>query len=291
MQCTSPVLILQPYKHPLMKGLNQKKYPHGIEVPCGRCIACRINKAQEWAIRILHELRYWDKSCFVTLTYNKENNHDELSKRESQLFIKRLRKQVQKKIKYFLCGEYGGEKGRPHYHCILLGINGSNHAIDRYNIILSGPIKDCWTFGNIYIGDVTFASARYVAGYVSDKLSYGVSAPLIQDKQKPFHLYSQGLGLSYVRDQSDKLRTQLGVTIYGNPHPLPRYYKKKLNISTEQMKDLKEKKDFRTMKIWADRGAVNMDQVNYNIDLARKTVNMELQKRFEQMLLNQERSL
>ena len=51
MQCVKPIQV-----------------PNG-RFPCGKCIACRIAKSREWSSRLLHELTYWDKAVFITLTY------------------------------------------------------------------------------------------------------------------------------------------------------------------------------------------------------------------------------
>ena len=37
-----------------------------ITVPCGKCIACRVNKSAEWAVRAMHDVGYVEQSCFVT---------------------------------------------------------------------------------------------------------------------------------------------------------------------------------------------------------------------------------
>lgn len=84
-------------------------------VPCGHCVACRIAKSREWSIRLLGELGYWISSCFLTLTYDELHVPLSLKKRDLQLFWKRLRKAFYpRKIKYFSCGEYGDQYGRPH---------------------------------------------------------------------------------------------------------------------------------------------------------------------------------
>ena len=52
MICTSPISI---------KGDNGYMF-----VPCGQCIACRINHAKEWATRIYGESRMHDENIFLT---------------------------------------------------------------------------------------------------------------------------------------------------------------------------------------------------------------------------------
>lgn len=39
-------------------------------IPCGKCMACRINKAEEWSTRCALELLDHEHACFLTLTYD-----------------------------------------------------------------------------------------------------------------------------------------------------------------------------------------------------------------------------
>jgi hypothetical protein len=41
-----------------------------MAIPCGKCIGCRMSKAQDWGVRCLHEAKMWPQSCYVTLTYS-----------------------------------------------------------------------------------------------------------------------------------------------------------------------------------------------------------------------------
>jgi len=65
-----------------------------VEVPCGRCIGCRLERSRQWAMRCVHESSLYDDNCFITLTYDDEflPAGGTLVKRHFQLFIKRLRK-------------------------------------------------------------------------------------------------------------------------------------------------------------------------------------------------------
>lgn len=40
-----------------------------IQLPCGQCIGCRIDRSRQWANRCMLELQYHDSAYFVTLTY------------------------------------------------------------------------------------------------------------------------------------------------------------------------------------------------------------------------------
>ena len=113
MNCLNPITLF---------SVDRAKYPDGLDVPCGKCMACRMTRRKEWSLRMLHELKYHNDASFVTLTY--DDNHvpdcQSLVKADLQKFFKRLRKLIApRKIRYFACGEYGRRTGRPHYHAIL----------------------------------------------------------------------------------------------------------------------------------------------------------------------------
>ena len=45
----------------------------GLSLPCGRCIGCRLERARQWAVRIMHESKMHDTNCFLTLTYSRQS--------------------------------------------------------------------------------------------------------------------------------------------------------------------------------------------------------------------------
>ncbi len=208
-QCTYPKWIMR----------------HGIHVPCGRCRACRIARAREWATRIVHERGYWSVSSFATLTYADGSlpESGSVDKAEFQRFIKRLRKGLDsRRMRYYGCGEYGEDFGRPHYHCILFGV--SFEEKER--------VMDAWPHGHVFLGSVTYDSARYVADYVNKdtRVSGG--------RSRPFSLKSQGLGRKYAEEHREQLRERCGVTIGGVPVGLPRYYAKICEISGDKLREM-----------------------------------------------------
>lgn len=138
-----------------------------ILVPCGKCLSCRINKRSAWTGRMILELQSHSYAMFLTLTYSDENLPDPpyISKRELQLFFKRLRKACgNHKLRYYACGEYGEGKGRPHYHAIVYGLSSSSEEHRKL-------VSDSWKFGFVYFGDASMRSMQYVAGYVAKKLN------------------------------------------------------------------------------------------------------------------------
>lgn len=125
----------------------------------------------------MHEVAMHKESCFITLTYSEEHlpSPPSLSKREHQLFMKRLRKMVApKRISFFLSGEYGERFGRPHYHAIIFGwwpkdARPWKKGPDGSQLYTSEQLAKAWGFGFSAVGAVTFGSASYVAQYVVKK--------------------------------------------------------------------------------------------------------------------------
>ena len=81
-----------------------------LNIPCGQCIGCRLDRSRDWATRCVHEASLHENNSFITLTYNNENLPEDrsLHKKDFQDFMKRLRKKFHnKKIRYYHCGEYG----------------------------------------------------------------------------------------------------------------------------------------------------------------------------------------
>lgn len=124
----------------------------------------------------MHEASLHEDNCFLTLTYSDDNLPPSggLVKKHFQLFMKRLRRVVSKKISFIHTGEYGDEFGRPHYHALIFG---HDFADKRYyttrqgNPVWTSEILDrLWRLGRCEIGSVTFQSAAYVGRYCIKKV-------------------------------------------------------------------------------------------------------------------------
>ncbi len=150
-----------------------------LSVPCGQCKGCRKEYARQWAMRILHEQSLWANNIFITLTYDDQHlpQYNTLVKKDYQDFTKRLRKHkkanTQNPIRFYHCGEYGDKYARPHYHAILFNCNFSDREqINGHKgLTTSETLTKLWGKGFTSIGDVSFDSASYVAGYVQKKIT------------------------------------------------------------------------------------------------------------------------
>jgi len=176
------------------KELKKNSY-NKINLPCGRCIGCRIEKSRDWALRICHESQMHQKNSFLTLTYDDEhlNNFGSLEPDHFTLFIKKLRKRYNdRKIRYYQVGEYGEDFGRPHHHVCLFGLDWRDEdcipkgqtkkkeitkkmvAIRNGDpVYVSDGLNEIWEKGNVEIGQITFKSAAYAARYVIKKITSG----------------------------------------------------------------------------------------------------------------------
>lgn len=160
-----------------------------IELPCGQCIGCRLEKSRTWALRIMNEAQMHEENSFITLTYAPEFLPPDcgLRKRDLQLFFKRLRKfYSHKKIRFYACGEYGDTTNRPHYHAILF-----NHQFNDLQYLFnsdsgspvytSEELSKIWGKGFVTVGECTFESAAYCARYVVKKIN-GDMADIINEE-------------------------------------------------------------------------------------------------------------
>lgn len=153
-----------------------------VEVPCGRCTGCRLDRSVQWAVRCVHEAQLHEQNCFITLTYDEEHLPPDLSlcRRDWQLFMKRLLKRTGKSVRFFMCGEYGELGSRPHYHACLFGLDFEDKVPWKKSqsgeqVFRSSLLESVWSLGHSSCGAVTFASAAYVARYVMKK-EYGKDA-------------------------------------------------------------------------------------------------------------------
>lgn len=73
-----------------------------------------------------------------------------------------------------MCGEYGGETWRPHYHALIFGWDPPDKSLFKrqrgVSVFLSPTITRLWGMGHCTVGTVTFESAAYVARYVMKKM-------------------------------------------------------------------------------------------------------------------------
>jgi len=148
-----------------------------LELACGQCIDCRVERSRQWALRCIHESQLHERNCFVTLTYDSAQVPQDggLRVKDWQKFAKRLRKS-EGPFRFFHCGEYGGQFKRPHYHACIFGLDFSADRIfskssGQGRLYTSATLDRVWGHGMTTVGDLTYESAAYVARYCVGKLT------------------------------------------------------------------------------------------------------------------------
>ena len=242
MNCLSPIRI----KNPKPTFYSPRAF---IDVPCGKCVPCLKKKRRELSFRIYNELKDASSAYFVTLTYdtpnlqfNRHTGLPVLVKRDVQLFLKRLRKDLSSKglehknLRYFCVSEYGDEFMRPHYHMILF-----NLPIQDYPVItpqrtyypgIKQYLDSIWQLGFTDVGGVTLSSCNYCAKYVCKGLFNLDEKPWVSEY---WVLRSQGIGLNYVNKYGDRFLKsgKTYTTWHSFPIKLPRYYINKIFFNNE----------------------------------------------------------
>jgi len=165
MLCASPISVRTGGRHETML------------VGCGQCLPCRVNRRRIWVHRLMLEAALHGDKSFVTLTYSDENLPvgGTLVPADLRNFLKRLRKSVEPaRLRFFAAGEYGDTTERPHYHLALFGYPNCSWGQTRpreHCCAACDQIRESWGHGNVFLGELTDASASYIAGYVLKKMT------------------------------------------------------------------------------------------------------------------------
>lgn len=211
-----------------------------------------MRKKLDWSLRMTHELQSCGgKGAFLTLTYNQQNIPADagLHKEHVQKFIRALRKRIKTRIRYFACGEYGEKGNRPHYHLCIFGYDFPDKELNprlsgRGNkLYKSKLLTECWRLGDLdyqVIGDITQASAAYVAKYCQKKVT-GEQAKEHYRRfdgetgesfvvQPEFQLQSvkPGIGHDWLIEYMDSVFPADHIVANGREFPVPEYYLKVL---------------------------------------------------------------
>ena len=210
---------------------------------CGVCPECLKRKSSYWSLRCCAEAKQ-STAIMVTLTYDtyiydKSGNvigervvDEMLSKRDCQLFIKRVRRYFDyrghdKKIKYLITAERGKRTNRPHYHAILFNVDFDDLVFYKKSkrgntIYKSATLNKLWNNGICTVDSVCCSSAiaRYCTKYLHKDLG----------TDDCFMLYSHGIGDEVLLKEFNGK----SYTVEGVEYPIPRsifrkYFKKSVD--------------------------------------------------------------
>lgn len=268
-----------------------------IEVPCGKCIGCCMDRALMWKIRIMHEKQLYDRSLFVTLTYSDEKLPTGMSLDYShfQGFMRRLRRRCSgmtglpelggfAPLRFFMCGEYGEETSRPHFHAVLFNCAFRDERRLHNGKLRSEECESIWSYGNVDIALLNGARAGYVAGYVVKKAERR-SADLVSrstgevfERRPEFQEMSSNPGLGaywYQRFGSD-LFPHDGAVLDGKVFKVPRFYLDRYGRRSDQavgptgdVQAVKDARIERARAVEASESSVSRRKVKEEFALAK----------------------
>lgn len=230
--------------HPLVGWYSKKRSENGkrgvvfnladgckdlpISVPCGKCIGCRQTRERAWAVRCLHESKMHESNWFVTLTYDDEHlpANGSLSKRDWQLFMKRFRL-VYGPVRFFMCGQYGEQSLRAHYHALLFGVDFPDARLyGDGKLWVSKRLCEVWGLGDVKLGLVSLGSIHYVTAYMG-RSTLDKEKCSVFGLEPEFQLMSRrpGIGASWLRKYWRDVYWGDGVVLRGGVKVRPpRYY-------------------------------------------------------------------
>lgn len=243
-----------------------------LKIKCGKCIGCKIDKANDWATRCYLETKQWQNSCFLTITYNDKNlpKNRSLKKSDIQKFLKRLRHhhkgieywnnprtgKKEKPIRYLYCGEYGPKTLRPHYHMALWNWKPTDlKYFDKTKngdiLYTSKELEKIWGNGFILIGNLEYQSSSYIARYTTKKI---FEKNNITGREPEYIDMSRngGIGLSYWKENKEQLKNLEHVYIKTKDGTkiknLPAYYIKQWE-KEEKAQEISYMKELKKMDI------------------------------------------
>lgn len=208
----------------------------------------------------MHEAQLHEQNCFITLTYADDQvppGHS-LRYRDFQLFMKRLRRKTKTKIRFYMCGEYGEQFSRPHFHACLFGYDFNDREpitklASKAELYRSKQLELLWRHGYSTVGAVTFQSAAYVARYVMKKITGDRATShytwldqdgVLHSRTPEFNHMSlkPGIAAAWFDKFKNDVYPSDQVITRGHPSKPPRFYDKRHELDDPQSYQLVKKR-------------------------------------------------
>jgi hypothetical protein len=207
--------------------------------------------------------------------------------------MKKLRKRFGP-TRFYMCGEYGEQTWRPHYHAILFGLRFPDlkyyaKGPGGFAVYTSQLLTGLWARGHAVVGDMTFASAAYCARYVMKKVNGDMAADhyrcvdaesgeVFQRVPEFSHMsLKPGIGARFL----EKFRTDMyphgRVVVNGHESMPPRYYDKRFARQfEEEFESLKFQRELIARERWEDntlgRLLVKEQVVSAQVGLLKRSI-------------------
>lgn len=284
MACYHPLRAFRTPGGVVFSELSRHDITGTLWLPCGQCIGCRLRRASDWEIRVMHEAQSWDRNCFVTLTYEEGSlpPYGSLRYEDVQAFLKRLRQdecRYQKRlfglpklpkhvIRFFGCGEYGEQRERPHYHLCLFNMDfedrypwkksSGGFVMDR-----SPRLEKLWRHGHCTVQPLVRETAAYCSRYITAKVlgdeaktAYAVTDEdgVINYRVPEFSCMSlkPGIGQKWLDSYSGDIFPFDKVIADGTQRSVPKFYDRKFKAAGGDFDAVAYKRDLAARRAFAD---------------------------------------
>ena len=218
----------------------------------------------------MHEATLYKENAFVTLTYDDANlpEKGQLDYTQYQKFMKRLRKHyAPRQIRFYMCGEYGPQLQRPHFHACLFNIDFQDKTFwaplpSGGNLYRSQTLEKLWPFGFSSIGDVNFETAAYVARYCMKKITghnaqyhyHGLTPEFNKMSLKP------GIGTEFLKKWTSDIYPNDYVIVNNKKTQPPKYYDKIYKkMNKEKYEEIKMKREMNGRKNYEDNTETRLE--------------------------------
>lgn len=188
--CVTPIEIGNPTRR-FVRGLSKPR----LLVPCGHCKECVQKQQDDWFIRSVFETKRVQSKggavWFPTLTYNNEylpiwvdqkhkfacpcfnTDHIISFRNKLRVYLRRAGYDCagENTIRYMICCEYGGLKGRSHLHCLLYV------PFDIPSRVMYKCLRKAWIYGFVMwskkgMKALGLQAASYCMKYISKEMSW-----------------------------------------------------------------------------------------------------------------------
>lgn len=203
---------------PVTFDRNKADINQPIELPCGRCDGCQLDKRKRLGVQVYHESKMHDYSCMATFTYDDEHNPGVIVKEDAQKLMKRMRSRPNNlKFKYLIAGEYGENTHRPHFHMAIMGydfLGGRGVQMVGKDQYMNPMLTGIWGNGAVHIVPLTIERCMYVTGYCMKKMG----------EEDAWHSHSTQLGKTWLEKHWKSVSNVGHIVINGQNHPIPKIY-------------------------------------------------------------------
>lgn len=292
--CLYPTLIKNPkYKKTKKNGGNippitDQRVTY-VPIGCQNCIECRKQKARQWQVRLLEDIKTNKNGKFICLTfsnewikkfihgYENENGHwidgidknlegyaidNAIATMATRLFLERWRKEHKKSLRHWLVTELG-HKGTEHIH--IHGIIWTDEPLAK--------VERIWKHGYVWKGKET--RMGNIINYVSERtvnymVKYMIKIDIQHKSYKQIILTSPGIGANYKKTWNAKLNKYNGIqteeryrTRTGHQIAMPIYWRNQIYTEKEREQLWLQKLDKEERWVCGEKVSIKKDDKQY----------------------------